>query len=466
MDNRTFKNREDIPLRDRWATEDLYASDELWEQELKRMTEQGKVMAGFVGTLGRDAKTLLTYMQHLEDIQVLSAQLANYAQRKGDEDTRVAAYQAMVSKFSSAFVELNTSTSFEIPELLAIPDDTLEQFYAQEPGLERFRRFISDQRRHKAHTLSPAEEKLLAAAGNVTRLPSDAFGMLENADMTFPAAVDAEGKEHNLTGGTFVPLLMSPDRVLRKDAYEKLYTRLGDFKNTSAALLYGQVKQLKFYADARHYDSSLEASLSRTNVPTAVYHNLIEAVHQNMDKMHRYVRLRKKMLGVDELHFYDVYTNLVKGVDRYISIEEAKETVYDALAPLGEEYQAILKHGFETRWIDVYENPGKRGGAYSSGARVHPFVLLNHSGTLKSQFTLAHEMGHALHSYFSNREQKPLDSHYVIFVAEVASTCNEALLMEYLLNKTTDKRERAFLITHFLEQFKGTLYRQTMFAEF
>ena len=466
MDKRTFKNREEIPLRDRWATEDLYASDELWEQELGRMVEQGKVMAGYAGTLGRDAATLLDYMKKLEDIQVLSSQLSGYAQRKGDEDTRVAAYQAMVSKFSAAFVELNTSTSFEIPELLAIPDDTLERFYAQEPELERFRRFIGDQRRLKEHTLSPTEEKLLAAAGNVTRLPSDAFGMLENADMKFPAAIDSEGKEHNLTGGTFVPLQMSPDRELRKDAYEKLYDRLGEFRNTSAALLYGQVKQLKFYADARHYGSSLEASLSRTNVPTAVYHNLIEAVHRNMDKMHRYVSLRKKLMGVDELHFYDVYTNLVKGVDKYISIEEAKETVYEAMAPLGEEYQAILKHAFENRWIDVYENPGKRGGAYSSGARVHPFVLLNHSGTLKSQFTLAHEMGHALHSYFSNRTQKPLDSHYVIFVAEVASTCNEALLMEYLLNKTTDKRERAFLINHFLEQFKGTLYRQTMFAEF
>jgi len=423
-------------------------------------------MAAFAGTLGRDAGPLLAYMKLLEDIQVRSSQLSNYAQRKGDEDTRVAAYQAMVSKFSAAFVELNTSTSFETPELLAIPDDTLEQFYAQEPELERFRRFIGDLRRLKAHTLSPAEEKLLASAGSITRIPSDAFGMLENADMKFPAAVDSEGKEHHLTGGTFVPLQMSPDRALRKDAYEKLYGRLGEFKNTSASLLYGQVKQLKFLADARHYESSLAASLSRTNVPTAVYHNLIEAVHQNMDKMHRYVRLRKKMLGVEDLHFYDVYTNLVKGVDRYIPIEEAKQTVYEAMAPLGEEYQSILKHGFENRWIDVYENPGKRGGAYSSGARVHPFVLMNYSGTLKSQFTLAHEMGHALHSYFSNRTQKPLDSHYVIFVAEVASTCNEALLMEYLLNKTTDKRERAFLINHFLEQFKGTLYRQTMFAEF
>ena len=358
MDNRTFEKREDIPLKDRWATEDLYASDELWEQELDRMVEMGKVMAGFAGTLGRDARTLLDYMQHLEEIQVLSAQLANYAQRKGDEDTRVAAYQAMTSKFSSAFVALSTATSFETPEVLAISDEQLEQFYAEEPGLERYRRYLGDQRRLKAHILSPAEEKLMAAAGSVTRLPSDAFGMLNNADMTFPDAIDSEGKAHHLTGGSFVPLQMSPDRQLRRDAYEKLYTRLGEFKNTSAALLFGQVKQLKFGAEARHYGSSLEASLSRTNVPTSVYHNLIEAVHQNMDKMHRYVRLRKKMLGVDELHFYDVYTNLVKGVDRYISIEEAKETVYDALAPLGQEYQAILKASTTpticTRWFPTW----------------------------------------------------------------------------------------------------------------
>ncbi len=463
---KTIRNREEIDIRDRWATEDLYPSDEAWEAELSHMIAQGQEMAAYAGTLGRDAKTLLSYMKLLEDIQVRSSQLANYAQRKGDEDTRVAAYQAMVSKFSAAFVRLNASTSFETPEFMAIPEETLEQFYAQEPELERFRRYLSDQRRLKAHVLSPAEEKLLAAAGTVTRIPSDVFGMLENADMKFPPVLDAEGNGHALSHGTFVTLQMSPDRVLRKNAYETYYKVMSDFKNTSASLLFGQVKQLQFLADARHYGSSLEASLSRTNVPTSVYHNLIDAVHQNMDKMHRYVRLRKKMLGVEDLHFYDVYTNLVPGVDHYIPIEEAKQTVYEAMAPLGEEYQAILKHGFENRWIDVYENPGKRTGAYSSGARVHPYVLLNYSGTLKSQFTLAHEMGHALHSYFSNRTQKPLDSHYVIFVAEVASTCNEALLMEYLLNKTADKRQRAFLINHFLEQFKGTLFRQTMFAEF
>ncbi len=462
----TIRNREDIDIRDRWATEDLYPSDEAWEAEFVRMVAQGKEMAAYGGTLGRDAKTLLAYMKLLEDIQVRSSQLANYAQRKTDEDTRVPAYQAMVSRFQAAFVELNASTSFQTPEILAIPQDTLEEFYRQEPELERFRRFLADQRRRKAHVLSAAEEKLLAAAESVTELAGDAYGMLQNADMKFPDVFDAQGNPHTLSHGTFVTLEMSPDRVLRKNTYETYYKHIADLKNISASLLYGQVKQLAFYAQARNYGSALEASLSRTNVPTSVYHNLISAVHANMEPMHRYVRLRKKLLGVEELHFYDVYTNLIPGVDQYISIEEAKATVYEAMAPLGKEYQSLLQMGFDSRWIDVYENPGKRGGAYSSGARIHPFVLLNYSGTLKSQFTLAHEMGHALHSYFSNRTQKPLDSHYVIFVAEVASTCNEALLMEYLLGKTTDKRRRAYLINHFLEQFKGTLYRQTMFAEF
>ncbi len=461
-----IRNRDEIDLRDRWATEDLYPSDEAWEAELQVMVAQGQEMAAYAGKVGSNAQTLLAYMKLLEDIQVRSSQLASYANRKADEDTRVPAYQAMLSRFRAAFVALNASTSFETPEFLAIPEADLVRFYDEEPELLRFKRFLDDKRRLKAHILSPAEEKLLAAAGNVMDLPSEVYGMLTNADVKFPEVLDSQGNAHALSGGTFVTLQMSPDRVLRRNAYETYYKVISGLKNTCASLLFGQVKQLAFEAEARHYESPLEASLSRTNVPTSVYHNLISAVHANMEPMHRYVRLRKKLLGVEDLHFYDVYTNLVPGVDQYIPIEEAKQTVYEALAPLGEEYQAILKHGFENRWIDVYENPGKRGGAYSSGSRVHPFVLMNYSGTLKSQFTLAHEMGHALHSYFSNRTQKPLDSHYVIFVAEVASTCNEALLMEYLLGKTTDKRRRAYLINHFLEQFKGTLYRQTMFAEF
>ena len=223
---------------------------------------------------------------------------------------------------------------------------------------------------------------------------------------------------------------------------------------------------MKFFSDARKYPTTLEAALDRTEVPTSVYLNLIEAVHKNFDKMHRYVRLRKKLLGVDELHFYDVYAPLLADVDNKVPYAEAKQTIYEAMAPLGEDYRAILQEGFNNRWVDVYQNEGKRSGAYSAGAAVHPFVLMNYNGTLDSQFTLAHEMGHAIHSYLSNKHQNPIDADYVIFVAEVASTCNEALLMEHLLAKTTDKKERAYLINHFLEQFKGTLYRQTMFAEF
>ena len=290
--------------------------------------------------------------------------------------------------------------------------------------------------------------------------------MFANADIKFEDALDSEGNAHAVSQATFVPLQSSSDRVLRQNAYESLYKGFDSFKNTAAAVLNAQNKQLKFFAEARHYENAFEASLDNTNVPTSVYLSLIESVHKNMDKMHRYVRLRKKMLGLDELHFYDVYAPLVADVDKKIPFNDAKQTVYDALAPLGEDYRKILKEGFESRWIDVYQNVGKRSGAYSAGAAVHPFVLLNYSGTLDSQFTLAHEMGHALHSYLSNKTQNPIDADYVIFVAEVASTCNEALLMEYLLNKTTDKKERIYLINHFLEQFKGTLYRQTMFAEF
>ncbi len=466
MESNKIRQRSEISQADRWATEDLYVSDELWETDLEKMIQLGKELASYAGKLGNNAKNLLAFMTKFEELEDLSSKLANYASRKGDEDTRVAAYQAMNGKFMSAYVALDAQISFQTPEIMAISEETLEAFYKAEPGLERYRRYLTDMRRLKEHVLSANEEKLLAAAGEMAQAPSNAYEMFNYADLKFPAAVDSEGKEHPLSSATFTTLQSSPDRVLRKNAYENLYHTLESFKNTSASLLSAQVKQLQFFADARKYPSSLDASLAATNVPTSVYTNLIEAVHQNLDKMHRYVRLRKKLLGVDELHFYDVYTPLLSGVEKEIPFEEAKQTVYEAVAPLGEEYRAILKEGFENRWIDVYENEGKRSGAYSAGAKVHPFVLLNYNGTLDSQFTLAHEMGHALHSYLSNRTQTPLDAGYVIFVAEVASTCNEALLMEHLLNQTTDKKERAYLINHFLEQFKSTLYRQTMFAEF
>ena len=461
-----IRSRAEIPVEDTWAIEDLYATDEAWEQELATIAEDSAYLSAFAGKLGESAENLYQYLTRMEQVNAKGELLANYCMRQSDVDTRVAKYQAMTGKFMNVVVSLSAACSFETPEILAISDEKLEQFYAAVPKLERYRRYLTNARRRKEHILSPAEEKLLAAAGEMSNAPSDIYGSFANADMTFPDAVDSNGNKHPLSNGTFVLHQSSDDRVLRKSAYENMYRTLGGFKNTAAGLLNAQGKQLKFFADARKYPSTLDAALDRTEVPTSVYLNLIEAVHQNMDKMHRYVRLRKKLLGVDELHFYDVYTSLLSGVDKKIPFAEAKQTVYDALHPLGEEYRAILKEGFESRWIDVYENEGKRSGAYSAGAAVHPYVLLNYTGTLDSQFTLAHEMGHALHSYLSNKHQNPIDADYVIFVAEVASTCNEALLMEHLLANTTDKRERAYLINHFLEQFKGTLYRQTMFAEF
>ena len=466
MEENKIRQRHEIPEEDKWAVEDLYATDSAWDAELATLADDQAYLTAFAGRLCENGETLFAFLERSEQMGVKIDQLANYCMRKADEDTRNGTYQAMVGKFMSVVVGLNAATSFETPELMAMSDEQLEAFYAAEPKLERYRRYLTDLRRRKEHILSPAEEKLLAAAGEMAQAPQKSYGAFANADIKFEDAVDSEGKKHPLSQGTFVPLEESADRVLRKSAYENLYHGFANYKNTAASMLNAQGKQLKFFADARKYPSTLDASLDRTNVPTSVYLNLIEAVHQNLDKMHRYVRLRKKLLGVDELHFYDIYTPLLADVDKKIPFAQAKQTVYEGLAPLGEEYRAILKQGFENRWIDVYENVGKRGGAYSAGAAVHPYVLLNYSGTLDSQFTLAHEMGHALHSYLSNHTQNPVDSDYVIFVAEVASTCNEALLMEYLLGKTTDKKERAYLINHFLDQFKGTLYRQTMFAEF
>ena len=465
-DFNVIRKRSDIPVEDTWALEHIYENNDMWEQDLASLSEDKAVLESCAGHLADSADMLYKYLHKMEATNVKASKLANFAMRRGDEDTRNATYQAMTGRFISVAVALDTACSFETPEIMAIPEEKLEQFYADCPELERYRRYLTDLRRRKAHILSAAEEKMMAAAGEMAQTPINTFQSFINADLKFPDALDGEGKNRPLSQSTFITYQEGADRALRKSAYENLYGTLKSFRNTAASLLNAQGKQLQFFADARKYDSALEASLDRNNVPTSVYLNLIDAVHKNIDKMHRYVRLRKKLLGVDELHFYDVYAQLVPGADRKIPFAEAKQTVYDALAPLGEGYRSILKEAFENRWIDVYENEGKRAGAYSAGVPGHPFVLLNYTGTLDAQFTLAHEMGHALHSYLSEKHQNPVDSQYVIFVAEVASTCNEALLMEHLLAKTTDKKERAYLINHFLEQFKGTLYRQAMFAEF
>lgn len=449
-----------------WALEDVYANNDVWKADLEKARALPAQLAAYKGHLGDSAQKLLEFLQLGDGISVLFDSLYGYAQRRSDEDTANSLYQGMTSQAMSAMVAVDAASSFETPELLAIPDDKLEQFYQEEPALETYRLALTRIRSKRAHILSDAEEKLLAAAGEMSQAPDSVYSVFADADLKFPSATDKDGNSHPVTHGTYIPLMHSADRVLRKSAFASLYSVYGQFRNTAAALLSAQVKQLKFYADARKYDSTLQASLDGNYVPTEVYTNLISAVHENMAPMYRYVDLRRKLLGVDELHMYDLYTPIVSDVDVNIPYEEAKQTVYDALACMGDDYRAILKEGFNNRWIDVYENVGKCSGAYSAGLRKHPYVLLNYSGTLDSMFTLAHEMGHAIHSYLSNKHQPVAYSNYSIFVAEVASTCNEALLMQHLLKTTKDKKRRAYLINYFLEQFRTTLYRQTMFAEF
>ena len=462
----TIRSREELAREDTWAIEDLYKTDADWLSDLEKLKALGAKLPGYAGKISKSAAELLDYQKLGEEISVLLDSLANYAQRKSDEDTRDPVYQDLVGKLTKTWVQLGADTAFEVPELLSISDEDMARFYEEEPGLKLYKRHFDSIRRKRAHILSEREEKLLAMAGEMAGTPEEVYSLFADADLTFRPALDKDGKEHPVTQGSYIAAMESSDRVLRKNAFESLYAGFGAYKNSVAAMLAGQVRQLEFFSKARNYASPLEASLDATEVPVSVYHELIAAVHRNLDKMHRYTQLRKKLLGLEELHMYDLYTPLVETSEERVPFAQAKKTVAEALGVMGQRYGAILQEGFENRWIDVYENAGKRSGAYSAGARVHPYVLLNYTGTLDSQFTLAHEMGHAIHSYLSNKTQPVVYSDYVIFVAEVASTCNEALLMQHLLKKTTDKKERAYLINHFLEQFRTTLYRQTMFAEF
>lgn len=467
MTNQSIPKRSEVPEEMTWNLKDMFESDQAWMAEYEAMKEFPAKIAAFQGTLARSAQDLLAWFRLQDEIELRLSVLMGYASCKGDEDTGNSFYQDVRGKAMNVYVSIASAAAFATPEIMAIADETLNGFYAQQPELETYRRSLYQIRRRKDHILSPAEERLLASAGEMANASENIAGVFRNADQIFPDVTDSQGNVHPLTDATFVPLLTSPDRELRRRAFETYYKQLGQYKNTIAATLDGQFKQLCFFSNARHYDSTIQASLDATEVPVSVYMNLIEAVHNNLDKMYRYVALRKKLLGVDELHMYDVYTPIVADADQAITYEQAKETVLEALQVLGDDYVDLLKEGFSNRWIDVYENVGKRSGAYSSGnSRPHPYVLLNHKDNLDCQFTLAHEMGHALHSYHSCKYQPVSTSDYVIFVAEVASTCNEVLLMRHLLKKTTDKKQRAYLINHFMDQFKGTVYRQTMFAEF
>lgn len=466
MDEKKLPKRSEVDEKFKWHINDIYPSDEAFEKELADAGKYPDILAGYAGKLCSSASELLAYLKLDDELTEIAENLINYANRKSDEDTAVSLYSGYCDRVNALLVAIGSAAAFAVPEIISISDEDMERFYKEQPGLEHYRLAISRIRSKRPHILSPEEERIAAMAGEMAASPNTIFSMLDNADIKFPEAVDKDGKPHQLTHGSYIPMMQSEDRELRKSAFTNLYATYKGFENTYTATLAAHLKTLAFGADVHKYENTLEAALDSTEVPSSVYYKLIDAVHENMDKMYRYVALRKKLLGVDELHYYDLYAPMVSDVKDVIPYDEAVKTVLEAVKPLGEEYCGIMKSGFESGWVDVYENENKCSGAYSAGAYVHPFVLLNHTDDLQSEFTIAHEMGHALHSYYSNKTQPVTYRDYKIFVAEVASTFNESLLMQHLLKTTTDKRKKAFLINYFLEQFRTTLYRQTMFAEF
>ena len=462
-----YESREEIDSKYKWDLSSMFPSDEAFEAGLEELKAYCPKLLAFKGKISTSAQALLEFLQLEDQMNLLLYKIINYAERKSDEDTRVAKYQAYVANATSAYTQVGEATSWFAAELLAIPAESVEKFYAEVPALEFYRRKLNKILNQREHTLSAEEEALLARAEELAVQPTNIFSMFDDADLTFEDAVDSEGKTHKLTSGSFVPLLMDADRVLRESAFKQLYSRFGEFRNTSAAILTSQVKNLQFFSSSRKYVSSLEAALAENEIPVEVYNNLIDAVHQNFPAFYKYVDLRKRVMGLDELHFWDVYTPLVDDVDMKFTYEEACDLIVKALAPMGEEYVALVKKGLESRWVDVYETPGKRSGAYSAGGKgMNPVMLLNFQGGLDDVYTLIHEMGHSLHTYFSSHNQEITYSDYSIFVAEVASTCNEALLSHYLLEHETDPARHAYILNHFLEGFRGTIYRQCMFAEF
>ena len=462
-----YESREEIDSKYKWDLSSMFPSDEAFEAGLEELKAYCPKLLAFKGKISTSSQALLEFLQLEDQMNLLLYKIINYAERKSDEDTRVAKYQAYVANATSAYTQVGEATSWFAAELLAIPAESVEKFYVEVPALEFYRRKLNKILNQREHTLSAEEEALLARAEELAVQPTNIFSMFDDADLTFDDAVDSEGKTHKLTSGSFVPLLMDADRVLRESAFKQLYSRFGEFRNTSAAILTSQVKNLQFFSSSRKYASSLEAALAENEIPVEVYNNLIDAVHQNFPAFYKYVDLRKRVMGLDELHFWDVYTPLVDDVDMKFTYEEACDLIVKALAPMGEEYVSLVKKGLESRWVDVYETPGKRSGAYSAGGKgMNPVMLLNFQGGLDDVYTLIHEMGHSLHTYFSSHNQEITYSDYSIFVAEVASTCNEALLSHYLLEHETDPARHAYILNHFLEGFRGTIYRQCMFAEF
>ncbi|WCK56827.1 oligoendopeptidase F [Aneurinibacillus sp. Ricciae_BoGa-3] len=463
---KTLPKRSEIPAEMKWKLEELFSTDQAWEEQFQQVNKLVDEMKEFQGRLAQSPEELASALKIYEKLGLAMERVYVYARMRRDEDNANTTYQALTDRAASLSVALSSAISFLVPEILGMPADKLNIFIKSEE-LKDYTFFLEEIKRQKEHVLSAEEERIIAQAGELAQAPQNIFGMINNADISFPVIKDEKGEEVQISHGRYLQLMENQDRDVRKAAFEGLYDTYKKQKNTLAATLNASVKKDVFYARVRKYPSALAAALDNDNIPVDVYTNLIKAVRDNLPAMHRYVALRKKLLGVDELHMYDLYVPMVKEVDFTVEYSKAMELVQKGLAPLGEEYIDVLKEAFASGWIDVHENEGKTSGAYSWGAYgTHPYVLLNYHNNVNNLFTLAHEMGHAMHSYYSDKNQPYLYAQYKIFVAEVASTCNESLLMDYMLKVTEDPRKKMYLLNYYLEQFRGTIYRQTMFAEF
>lgn len=458
--------RSEISDEYKWSVKDLYSSDELWNNDYEKALKSTQEKSSFEGCVMDSADTLADALSESEKDDYITERLYVYAFMRYYEDTSDGTYQQMSGKAQMLAVKMSEKYSFLVPEIMAADDDKVARFLDSDK-IKPYRHLLCDMLAKKEHTCSQKEEKLLAMASQMADSPSDIFSKFNNADVKFGKVHDEHGEEKELTSAGFSVFMESRDRNVRKEAFYALYRQYKSYINTLAASYYGNVKQAVFFANARNYESTLQMYLSGSFIPESVYTNLIDTVNNNLDKMHDYVSLRKKTLGVDELHFYDIYAPLTSDYTVKVSYENAKETVLDALKILGDDYVSQVKKGYESGWVDVYENDGKRSGAFSWGAYgTHPYIFLNYTETLNDIFTLIHETGHAMHTYYSNETQPYTYAGYKIFVAEVASTCNEVILIDYLLKHSRSDEEKKYLYGHYLEQFKGTLFRQTMFAEF
>ncbi|HWQ75199.1 MAG TPA: oligoendopeptidase F [Syntrophomonas sp.] len=465
-DHRT-KKREEIEDKYKWKLEKIYTSETVWEDDFKKLQQMIKEVAALQGTMAESAEAFLKVMKVSDDMGRIAEKLYVYARMRRDENNASHVYQALFDRAERLGVEANSAAAYIVPEILTIPEDKLNEFIQQNQELAVYRHALEEILRQKEHILSAPEERLMAMTADISMASSSIFNMLNNADIKFPVVKDEDGNEVELTKGRYGSFMESSNRQVREEAFKALYASYQKLINTLGASLGSSVKKDIFYARARKYPSALAASLDGDNVAAEVYDRLIEAVHHHMEPMYKYMKLRKRQLGLDELHMYDIYTPLVQDYKVNIAYEEAQQTMLKALQPLGDEYIEQVKKGLNEGWIDVFENEGKTSGAYSWGTYdTQPYILMNYDNKLDDMFTLAHEMGHSMHSYYSNRNQPYVYAQYSIFVAEVASTVNESLLIDYLLEHSSDKQQKMYLINHYLEQFRGTVYRQTMFAEF